>query len=558
MTIVKITELPVATTPLTGSEVIPAVQNGVTVQTAISNIGVAGAYVNVKTFGAVGNGTTDDTAAIQACIDYVNSLGGGTVFFPAGTYYVGQMYYYPGIAFLGVGPASKLLKIPSAAKFLRMFSRLTTPVITTDTPAVSWTNLYLDGNSANAPPYQNYELEQQHLIFLVGGADSGPSAGRLRAFINNCVFENGTADAVSVYNNVNLEISDCMMRECFRGGLVVTGGYTYVKANNLHMSGVVDTSRMDVEVDGAGFNGSTAVTVHLSNIYSQHGFDFSGQNLEVFGSNLTSDAGTTTWGGCQNLANMYFANCKFALSDANGFTNRFVEAGNVNFEGCVFNFFRPASLVGNQLFGLKIYWSIGTLNGDTRIIFKNSDFVLDASVLSGDTAIGVESLNNYIASNYGVTIDGCRFLGNWDVAVDTRGGFSVIRDTQMNAVVMIRQQVPSGGGAFDTTINNVIGGTITTTYMDVVSTDANGIIRHNNTLVPESYNSVTSAFGFSTINFRGGRTIQGASAPTTSTNGFPGDRYILNVPVAGSVYEYVCTGGGLGATVWKAATTLAA
>ncbi|HEY8998952.1 MAG TPA: glycosyl hydrolase family 28-related protein [Candidatus Saccharimonadales bacterium] len=41
-------------------------------------------WVNVKSYGAVGNGTTDDTAAIQAAI---NSLGsnGGTVYFPTST-----------------------------------------------------------------------------------------------------------------------------------------------------------------------------------------------------------------------------------------------------------------------------------------------------------------------------------------------------------------------------------------------------------------------------------------------------------------------------------------
>lgn len=46
-----------------------------------------GAVYNVKhtAFGAVGNGTTDDTAAIQAAINQVKASG-GTVFFPAGRY----------------------------------------------------------------------------------------------------------------------------------------------------------------------------------------------------------------------------------------------------------------------------------------------------------------------------------------------------------------------------------------------------------------------------------------------------------------------------------------
>ncbi len=43
--------------------------------------------LNVKQYGAAGNGTTDDTAAVQAAIDAVPASG-GTVFFPPGTYIV--------------------------------------------------------------------------------------------------------------------------------------------------------------------------------------------------------------------------------------------------------------------------------------------------------------------------------------------------------------------------------------------------------------------------------------------------------------------------------------
>jgi hypothetical protein len=44
-------------------------------------------YVNVKDFGAVGDGTTDDTAAIQAALDYAQSLG-VRCFIPSGGYLI--------------------------------------------------------------------------------------------------------------------------------------------------------------------------------------------------------------------------------------------------------------------------------------------------------------------------------------------------------------------------------------------------------------------------------------------------------------------------------------
>src|SRR2546426_5017891 len=43
---------------------------------------------NVRVFGAMGNGTADDTAAIQKAIDAARDAGGGLVFIPAGTYRV--------------------------------------------------------------------------------------------------------------------------------------------------------------------------------------------------------------------------------------------------------------------------------------------------------------------------------------------------------------------------------------------------------------------------------------------------------------------------------------
>lgn len=61
--------------------------------------------VSVKDFGAVGNGVADDTAAIQAAINYVGSKSGGTILLPAGSYRITSTLscLYPNILFVGEG-----------------------------------------------------------------------------------------------------------------------------------------------------------------------------------------------------------------------------------------------------------------------------------------------------------------------------------------------------------------------------------------------------------------------------------------------------------------------
>ncbi|NBW12765.1 MAG: hypothetical protein EBR82_32540 [Caulobacteraceae bacterium] len=59
--------------------------------TKVSYSMITGAPLNVKDFGAVGDGVTDDTAAIQAAINYAND--GGQVFFPKGNYSVSEIYF---------------------------------------------------------------------------------------------------------------------------------------------------------------------------------------------------------------------------------------------------------------------------------------------------------------------------------------------------------------------------------------------------------------------------------------------------------------------------------
>lgn len=56
------------------------------VRTVPSSASTGPNWFNVKDYGADGNGTTDDTASIQAAVNAANGVGGGVVYLPAGTY----------------------------------------------------------------------------------------------------------------------------------------------------------------------------------------------------------------------------------------------------------------------------------------------------------------------------------------------------------------------------------------------------------------------------------------------------------------------------------------
>lgn len=118
---------------------------GNTLETATSTL-----VFNVLAYGATGNGSTDDTAAIQAAINA--STTGSTVYFPAGTYIISATLSLAGDrSYIGTHRLGCKIKVKNGANLTQAMasaSVLATAPASGDLP-IRIAHLFLDGNSAN-------------------------------------------------------------------------------------------------------------------------------------------------------------------------------------------------------------------------------------------------------------------------------------------------------------------------------------------------------------------------------------------------------------------------
>ncbi|MDH6130751.1 hypothetical protein P3T37_000118 [Kitasatospora sp. MAA4] len=110
-------------------------------------------WLNVKDYGAVGDGSTDDTAAVQSAISAASAAGGGTVYFPVGNYLVTPSGGSPALAVTGrgvrlVGASSKAATLVKGGNgiLLRMSGPGSDPTGATHLSYCSVENLGLNGN----------------------------------------------------------------------------------------------------------------------------------------------------------------------------------------------------------------------------------------------------------------------------------------------------------------------------------------------------------------------------------------------------------------------------
>lgn len=139
-------------------------------------------FFNVLDYGATGNGTTNDSTALQAAVDAAKTAGGGTVFFPEGTYLgTFTISSTSGIQIVGSGWNS-IIKIPasSTANAIKILS----------SSKIRIASIQIDGNKTNVS-----------------------TAGTQYQTVNGIYIDAGT----------DVIVENCYIHDCYYGGVLTEG-----------------------------------------------------------------------------------------------------------------------------------------------------------------------------------------------------------------------------------------------------------------------------------------------------------------------------------------------
>ena len=268
---------------------------------------IEGSRVNVKDFGATGDGSTDDTAAIQAAID---EAGGGGVFVPNGTYIVSNIgkLNAAGLVLIGESQFKTIFKVKSG----------TTGSILSNTNSAAGTtafheiqSIFFNLNAQNVTAIDFSSVNNTRVVncYFKGGTDFASATGTGVKFA-------APLDTGSYSNS----IMDCTFHNLSKGAFFDTGGNHQniyggeflsctTAIDTQPSSGTVDTPRVfgsRIEGCGTGINEGA-----IQGMY----FGVRFENQSVTDVNFTTDSDQPSFfGGLTAVTSTSFTNISNADS----------------------------------------------------------------------------------------------------------------------------------------------------------------------------------------------------------------------------------------------------
>ena len=401
----------------------------------------------------------------------------------------------------------------------------------TDSRPLLIRGLIFDGNSQNQEPYQQYEEEHSDLLFLMGDLSQ---PGRLKAIIEDCIFQNGVADGISVFHNVDVEVYNCSAENVFRGGFVCTGGYTNIIINNFTTKGSIDRTGIDLEVSSKGYGNTCRVNVILENINIIDGdFDLGvGDGSVIIGNNIKANT----------PFNLYALNSKVTINNSEfaiGPKDRIIHPYDVTFNNCTFYASEEKISEGDNILiaAPSVAWNLSkTAYENQKLTFNDCLFTTSANVEASDTVYGISTGCDPVAYNNVLTVNGGQFSDTLDVGIKTqyRGGNWKINDATINADLAFywTGYSPSGGNEYvDIVIDGArINGSQFMFAGDYTPAGSNlNKLEIRNVYLNATTAYISSPYGLRGTQYLGNSVIVGEDAPTDLIHGFVGDIYTDNV-----------------------------
>ncbi|OMD69192.1 hypothetical protein BSK48_17095 [Paenibacillus odorifer] len=239
----------VTASKLDPSLVAPISDAGIQYQFGLVNEQLADIVLNVKSFGAVADGVTNDNPAIDQAIQTLKSLGGGTILFPYSPlpYIVKRIKVYDASNIVFTAPMGTTIKIKDGSDYggddvAEVFDLLRSNNITIE-------NLTLDGNRNNL----NYNVP--------GYTGDGTAHGIVlescdRIFIRNVSSRNNGTDGIATRFFVsNVYIDKSVFTNSRRNNMSVTRETDGLYVTNTEFSnanGTAPQDGVDIEPTGGG------------------------------------------------------------------------------------------------------------------------------------------------------------------------------------------------------------------------------------------------------------------------------------------------------------------
>lgn len=513
--------------------------------------------VSVVEYGAVGNGITDDTDAIQSAIDALPEEG-GTVFFPAGTYYVPISAQLPA------------LLLPDAPVVLQGVSRGASVIVTEASPASN-------GNLIRQPVGGRLTIDRMRFEGPTAGSTTStcvwvnttPATGRNDILATDTDFlgfsyqiRGSTGSAASA---VNVTIRDCTLDG---NAQTVAAGSTPIQMSAAE-SGHLSVSDTEITNYGtAGDEQSHGAYVSLGVTMAWDRVRFSGQQGEGYGVNhhgrsgtasasfrgctfasdtaaaISGGGGVTRVAGCDFLGTVgtdsaIVSSADLVVSDSlfTSYAHAHGAASTATFTGCTF--LNPASGVSLQRIADGVLYLRDCVFEDT---YTNS--------IGGGTA-GLAYYNNVTFTDYTNVTSGTTTYAGTAAAPDTnlyRSAANTLKTDDaleladhLNMTVGKRIQDAAGGGA------RLIVGNPAATYafnMDHTVADATAVL-----VLTKSGSGTGYLVQFNTGSGRCG-ILAGAGTPEEAVSARPGSLYLRNDGGAGATLYVKET--GTGTTGWVA------